>query len=90
MPHQVTTQPMSPPLRASGLLIQLASLNSSIYLAQQDEIIPEQWKKAKERYDRAKKIKDLVDDINDYYEEQERAERPPSEEAIDDITDLDH
>jgi hypothetical protein len=89
-PHQVTTQPMSPPLRASGLLIQLASLNSSIYLAQQDEIIPEQWKKAKERYDRAKKIKDLVDDINDYYEEQERAERPPSEEAIDDITDLDH
>lgn len=61
-----------------------------IYFAQEDNLIPEEWRKAKDRVEKAKKIKDLMDKIEDYRKQQENAERPPTEEAFKDLTDLKH
>ncbi len=75
-PHHSTGPVISPLPIASGMI--------------EDNMIPEEWRKAEDRVEKAKKIKDLIDKIDDYYEQQERAERPPSEESIEDLTDLDH
>ena len=87
-PSEIADRSTSP-LRNASRYLQFASLDNRIFLAQGD-IIPKEWKDAKDRYDKAKEHKDLYDKIDDYYEDQDRGERPPSEDAIDDITDLDH
>lgn len=89
-PHH-RTRPVISLLPIVKGLINVGSANPGrIYLVQEDDIIPEEWKKAKDRVEKAKKIKDLIDKIDEYYEQQEGAERPPSEEAIEDLVDLDH
>ena len=59
-----------------------------ISLAQ--DVIPEKWKEAKARVDRAREFKGTLDRIKKYRDLTGRGTRPPSEQDIRDLVELEH
>jgi len=86
---QIAMMPVSPPYRQYRS-IQVATLTNGFELAQEDGSALELWNEANERLGQLNEINDLIEDVNRYRNENERAQLPPSDESIDDLTDLEH